>query len=898
MPELPPEAQEVPGAARATPARGLTGPVSPRPILPGFPEGLSRASDGPWIEIPGYRIVDELGRGGMGVVFKAVQVALDRLVAVKLVWTGVPVQLAWTEREGALSSAARFQREAQAAAQLHHPNIVPIYDMGAAGGYHYLSMQLMDGGSLKQRLPRLLGRPQDVVDLLAKVADAVQYAHERGLVHRDLKPSNILLDHRGQPQITDFGLAQRADDRDDLGYPGAIIGTPSYMPPEQASGHAGAVGPAADVYALGTILYEALTGQVPFRGANPMETLRQVLAVRPVPPRAFNGRVPAELERICLRCLEKEPQRRYDSAAALAADLRGFVVSPATVDRRPSLGTRLASRLRGWLGQMARREVATPAAPAEPAAQPAPATDGRSRTLPGTASRPLPILHAVLPRMEEGVIVVDEAGIIVLCNAAAERVFGPELTGLPMHEWLTRRACFLADGATPYAPRQVPLVRALRGQAAREPEMLVRVAEEAQGLWIDMSAWPLPLESQWPRGAVAVLHDVTEHKNLLDAEAFYHSLVDSLQVSVYRKDLEGRYTFVNRRFCLTLRKAADQVLGRTDFDLYPLDYARKYAHEERQVMEGRQILEELEEHISSACPPGCRCAEPEPAPGEQPADDKRYVKSLLAPVYGAEGQIIGSQGAFWSVTAQERARRQLTQEKAELQRANAELLRSNADLEQFAYVASHDLKEPLRMVRSFTQLLQRRYQDRLDATANEFIGYAVDGATRMHELIEDLLVYSRVSTQGKPLVDTDTEAAFAVAFANLQAAIEESGAEVLHDPLPRVRADETQLVQLFQNLIGNAIKFRSARPPVIRVRARRAGREWVFSVRDNGIGIDPGHQDRIFVIFQRLHTRAEYPGSGIGLAVCKRIVERHGGRIWVKPRFKGGSVFSFTIPVH
>jgi PAS domain S-box-containing protein len=262
-----------------------------------------------------------------------------------------------------------------------------------------------------------------------------------------------------------------------------------------------------------------------------------------------------------------------------------------------------------------------------------------------------------------------------------------------------------------------------------------------------------------------------------------------------------------------------------------------------------------------------------------------------ASVYRDEsGAVAGVCAAARDITDRKRAEQILA-------RQTAELARSNAELQQFAYVASHDLQEPLRAVASFTKLLSERYGGRLDADADDFIGFAVEGAKRAQRLINDLLAYSRVGTRGGAFAATDCEAVFQDALADLAAAIEETGGIVTHERLPVVDGDETQLGQVFLNLIGNALKFHGAAPPRVHVSAQQTSGEWQFSVRDNGIGISPEYGETIFEVFQRLHTTAEYPGTGIGLAIARKIIDRHGGRIWVESEPGKGATFYFTIPL-
>jgi PAS domain S-box-containing protein len=269
---------------------------------------------------------------------------------------------------------------------------------------------------------------------------------------------------------------------------------------------------------------------------------------------------------------------------------------------------------------------------------------------------------------------------------------------------------------------------------------------------------------------------------------------------------------------------------------------------------------------------------------------RKHMEMIFSSIRNQQGELIGASHIARDITDRKQA-------EEEMEQLLMDLARSNRELEQFAYVASHDLQEPLRMVASYVQLLEKKYRDKLDEKAIQYIDFAVDGAVRMQKLIEGLLAYSRISRRGNQFKQIATNEIFSQALANLAATIKENQARITRDELPLLSGDETQLIQLFQNLLSNAIKYRKPEtPPVVHVSASLAEKEWLFAVRDNGIGIEPRYFDRIFLIFQRLHTRREYPGTGLGLALCKRIVERHHGRIWVESTPGHGSTFFFTLP--
>ena len=378
-----------------------------------------------------------------------------------------------------------------------------------------------------------------------------------------------------------------------------------------------------------------------------------------------------------------------------------------------------------------------------------------------------------------------------------------------------------------------------------------------------------------PLRIVGTHRDIAERRQAQEAlknrEALLREFISHTPAAIAMLDRNMCYVQASRRWLTDYKLSGEDIVGRCHYDVFP-DIPDRWKEIHRRVLAGA---------VES-------CAE-DPFP--RAGGGTEWLQWEARPWHEASGEIGGV--IFFTQVITERKELGLR-----LEEQNRLLASSNAELEQFAYVASHDLQEPLRAVAGCTQILAQRYKGRLDGDADTLVTHIVDGSTRMKALIEDLLSLSRVSSQGEPPRQIDTADVFRRAMVHLQSRVEEQGAQVSSDLLPVVRGDVTQLVQLFQNLIGNALKYRRAGvTPQVRVTARRSATGHEFAVRDNGIGIDSQYFDRIFGVFQRLHTREEYPGTGIGLAICRKIVERHGGRIWIESTVGQGTTFNFTLPV-
>jgi PAS domain S-box-containing protein len=470
----------------------------------------------------------------------------------------------------------------------------------------------------------------------------------------------------------------------------------------------------------------------------------------------------------------------------------------------------------------------------------------------------------------DAMVVVNQGGEIVLLNVQAEKQFGysrDELLGQKVTN-------IIPEG---FAER---LIADDLRSAAEALAQQIGTGIELVALRKDGSEFPIeimlsPLESAEGILVTAAIRNITVRKTaekyVVQMEGRYRGLLEAAPDAMVVVNQGGEIVLLNVQAEKQFGYSRDELLGQKVTNIIPEGFAERIIADD---------LRSPEDALAQQIGTGIELT------ALRKDGSKFPIELMLSPLESAEGTLVTA--AIRNITVRKDAEANLLQKVDELNR-------SNEELGQFAYIASHDLQEPLRMVASYTQLLSKRYKGQLDADADEFIAFAVDGASRMQRLIEDLLAFSRVGTKGQELLATESEEALQQAMVNLRSAIEESGAVVTHDPMPTVLADQNQLVQLFQNLVGNAIKYQNPGVPRIHISARQDRTMWKVAVKDNGLGIDPQYYDRIFGMFQRLHKRDEFAGTGIGLAICKKIVERHGGTISVESKLGRGSTFTFAL---
>jgi PAS domain S-box-containing protein len=481
--------------------------------------------------------------------------------------------------------------------------------------------------------------------------------------------------------------------------------------------------------------------------------------------------------------------------------------------------------------------------------------------------------RGLLEAAPDAMIVVNERGEIVLVNLQAEKQFGyrrDELLGKMVNSIVPRGFAerLVADGLRSAED-------ALAQQIGTGIELTAR---RKDGSEFPIEIMLSPLRSTEGILVTAAIRNISVRKDaeahLVQMENRYRGLLEAAPDAMVVVNQEGKIVLLNLQAETQFGYRRDELLGQKMSNIVPSGFPERLMADS---------LRSAEDALAQQIGTGIELTARRKDGSEFP------IEIMLSPLKSADGVLVTA--AIRDITARKNSEAQLLKKVKELNR-------SNEELQQFAYIASHDLQEPLRMVASYTALLARRYKGKLDSDADDFIAFAVDGASRMQLLIRDLLAYSRVGSKGKELVDTSSAEALQQAIHNLRGAIEGSAALVTHAALPSVMADEMQLTQLFQNLVGNAIKYRRAGVPRVHITAvPHDANKWMFSVQDNGLGIEPQFFEKIFGVFQRLHRREEFDGTGIGLAICKKIVERHGGTISVESTFGEGSTFYFPLTV-
>jgi PAS domain S-box-containing protein len=478
------------------------------------------------------------------------------------------------------------------------------------------------------------------------------------------------------------------------------------------------------------------------------------------------------------------------------------------------------------------------------------------------------LLQTTLASIGDAVVTTDTEGRIVFANHVARALFATgdaDVSGRPLDQ------LFRIVNEHTRASVESPVTKVMRmGEVVGLANHTLLIAQDGAEIPIDDSGAPIRDANGAIRGTVLVFRDITGRKRAEDAARLLAHVVESSDDAIISTGLDGVVTSWNKGAERIFGYSASEMIGQPIFVLAPPDRALEMSGILKRIAQGQRV-----DHFDSV------------RLGKHGA--LVNVSLTISPIIDAAGKVVGASKIARDITERTLAAKAIEQQ-ASL------LARSNADLQQFTYAASHDLQEPLRTVVTFTQLLAERYQGKLDAEANEFMGYVISAATRMRLLITDLLNYSRiVHHDDVPLKEFAVKDAVDLAVHNLQLAIQESGAVVETGPLPTLRADKVQMIQLFQNLISNAIKYRASQVPIVRISAEPASHEWVIAVSDNGVGIPPEYREYIFGLFKRLHGH-DQAGSGVGLAICKSIAERHGGRIWVESETGRGSTFKFSIP--